>query len=488
MRISDTEQSEETTRPMQTFVARATQFARNGMEPILALVAIVILHGFGLVGGAPLWAFVLLQLGWAALQQPWVRQRSGEDRSIGLQLVVATCTMYLLGWGALLAVAHVYLLTVHLRRTGAQAWKPAATASVLSLVAGQVAVSAGLVHSNLDVTQSNALALLVAIAAVATARTLGQFVAQRERAEAGAQLSEDRFRALVRDGSEVITMSDAEGNVSWVSPAAAVVMGYKPEELRGRVMNGLFHPEDEVASMELFTRLLASDSTVEHSAELRVRHANGSWHWHEIISRNMLAHPAVHAIVSHQRDITERRAVQDRIAYAASHDSLTGLANGPTLKRDLERALAQGTRYQHPVAMLFCDLDGFKSVNDTYGHDVGDRLLQTISTVIKNMTRDTDSAGRLGGDEFGVVLTRVRNSEEALSVAQRVIDAITGNASVAGLKLEIGCSVGVALAYPGGSDAKTLMRHADAAMYRSKRRGRNNSTVYVEEEVSAPWS
>ncbi|WP_067500510.1 diguanylate cyclase domain-containing protein [Actinoplanes sp. TFC3] len=478
---------------MHTIAARAMALARNGMESILSLAAVVALHVSGVLGSAPLWTYVLALSAGAVLQQPEVQRfLAGPDGSrtglaVGLQMVPATAAAYLTGYGPVLAVTHVYILVVHMRRAGSRAWRPTALASVLSLLAGELAIAAGLLPSSLPMNQSHAIAVLVGIGTVTTARALGQFVAQREQAEVAARLSEDRFRALVRDGSEVITMSDADGNVSWVSPAAQPVMGYKPEELRGKVLNGLFHPEDEVASMELYTRLLASDSTVEHSAELRVRHANGSWHWHEIIARNMLAHPAVHAIVSHQRDITERRAVQDRIAYAASHDGLTGLANGPTLKRDLERALAQGTRYQHPVAMLFCDLDGFKAVNDTYGHDVGDRLLQTISSVIRRTTRDTDSAGRLGGDEFGVVLTRVRNADEALSVAQRLIDGITGNVSVAGLKLDVGCSVGVALAYPGGSDAKTLMRHADAAMYQAKRRGSNNTTVYVQDDVTAPW-
>ncbi|WP_305784595.1 diguanylate cyclase domain-containing protein [Symbioplanes lichenis] len=469
-------------------------FARDGMESLLALVAVVVLHQFGLAGTASVWSLVLLLGLCAVLQQAPVQRRlAGTDPEgrlelrIGLQMAMCTAAMYLSGWGALLAIAHVHILATFLRRSGARAWVPAAVSSAASIVAGQIAVAAGLAHTYLNVNLSHGLAALVLLITVTTARTLGQFVAQRESADATARLSEDRFRALVRDGSEVITMSDAEGAVSWVSPAALPVMGYKPEELHGQVLRGLYHPEDEVAAMELFARLLASDSTVEHSAELRVRHADGTFYWHEIISRNMLAHPAVHAIVSHQRDITERRAAQDRIAYAASHDSLTGLANGPTLNRDLERALAQGTRYQHAVAMLFCDLDGFKAVNDTYGHDVGDRLLQTISGVIKRTTRDTDSAGRLGGDEFGVVLTRVRNAEEALSVAQRLIEGIVGNAAVAGLKLDVGCSVGVALAYPGGTDAKTLMRKADAAMYRSKRHGRNGAVVYLEEETPAPW-
>jgi diguanylate cyclase (GGDEF)-like protein/PAS domain S-box-containing protein len=479
---------------MPTIVAAGVRIARNGMEPILVLAAIVVLRRFDLAGEVPLWVFAIVLSFGALCQQPetqrWI---SGHDLSrrlwlrIGVHIFNTTVTMYLLGWGALLAVAHVHILTVHLRQSGSRAWKPAAVASAAAILTGQVIVGLGMLHSYLDVDQSHGLAVLVAVGTVTTARALGQFVAQRERAESAVRLSEERSRALVRDGSEVIAMGDAEGDITWVSPAALPVMGYRPEELRGQVMRGLLHPEDEVASLDLFARLSASDSTVEHSAELRVRHADGSWHWHEIIARNMLAHPAVQAIVSHQRDITERRTAQDRMAYAASHDALTGLPNGPTLIRDLERALAAGTRYQHPVALLFCDLDGFKAVNDTYGHDVGDRLLQTISGVIQRITRDTDTAGRLGGDEFGVVLTRVNNTGEALRVARRIIDGIAGTTSVAGLKLDVGCSVGVALAHPGGSDARSLMRHADAAMYHSKRQGRNGTQVYVEHEVTAPW-
>jgi diguanylate cyclase (GGDEF)-like protein/PAS domain S-box-containing protein len=479
---------------MQTLAQRALRFARDGMEPLAVLVAVVVLRQFGLADDHPLWPFVLL-LGFGSIWQQqavqrWIGRGSPDGRvwlRVGLHMVNTTAVMYLLGWGPLLAVAHVHILTVHLRQNGSRTWKPAAVSSGLSLLAGELLVQFGLLYSHLPLPQSHGLALLVGIGTVTVARRLGQIMTEREQAEAAVRLNEERFRALVRDGSEVITMGDADGSVTWVSPAALPVMGYQPEELHGKVLSGLFHPEDEMAAVELHNRLLAGDSTAEHSAELRVRHADGSWHWHEIIARNMLAHPSVRAIVSHQRDITERRAAQDRIAYSASHDSLTGLANGPTLTRDLERALAQGTRYQHPVAMLFCDLDGFKAVNDTYGHDVGDRLLKTISTVIKRTTRDTDSAGRLGGDEFGIVLTRVRNAEEALSVAQRVIDGIAANAAVAGLKLDVGCSVGVALAYPGGSDAKALLRHADAAMYRSKRRGRNGAMLYIEEEISAPW-
>ena len=468
---------------------------RYALKPALALAVVAAMYGSGLTTGVPFWVPALVLACDAVCRQPAVQARfAGPDRSrrlwtrIPLHVASLTVVMYALGWGAMLTVLHLAVVRAHLRRSGSRAWKPVAVSAAASIAAGQLLVGAGVLDSRLDVAQSHVLAALVAVVVVAGAQTLGRFADDRERAEAAARRSEDRFRALVRDGSEVITMCDAAGDVLWASPAARPVMGYNPEELRGQVLRGLFHPEDEAASVELFSRLLTSDSTVEHSAELRVRHANGTWCWHEIVARNMLAHPSVQAIVTHQRDITDRRAAQDRIAYAASHDALTGLANGATLERDLARALAQGTRYQHPVAVLLCDLDGFRAVNETYGHDVGDRLLQTISGVLKRTTRETDTAGRLGGDEFGVVLSNVRNADEAMGVARRIVDGVGVSAAVAGLKLDVGCSVGVALAYPGGSDAKTLMRHADRARFRGKGGGRNSATLHVQDEVTAPWS
>jgi diguanylate cyclase (GGDEF)-like protein/PAS domain S-box-containing protein len=464
------------------------------MEPLVVLAVIAGLREFGLSGTTPLWIVALVLVAGAIVQQPAVQlwlaggdlQRRVWPR-VGLHILKTTATMYMIGWGSLLAVAHLHILSVHLRQSGSRAWRPAAVASVAGIALGQIAFATGLLDSYLDVTRTHGIALLIALGIVTTARALGQSVARRESAEEALRRSEERFRALVRDGSEVIVEARADGQVTYVSPAAQPVMGYRPEELLGHTMNDLVHPDDHTTAVELRARLLAGDGSTEHSIEVRMKHADGEWHWHEVTMRNMLAHPEVRALIGHHRDITERRIAQDRIAHAAAHDGLTGLANSPTLARDLERALAQGTRYQHPVGMLFLDLDGFKAVNDTYGHDVGDRLLTSISQVIRRTVRDTDTVGRLGGDEFGVVLTRVAGAEEALAVAGRIIRSIESSSSVAGLKLDVGCSIGVAIANPGGSDARTMLRHSDAAMYRSKRRGRNGAQLYVEEEIIAPW-
>jgi diguanylate cyclase (GGDEF)-like protein/PAS domain S-box-containing protein len=467
---------------------------RNGMEPILVLLVIVVLRRFGLGGTAPLGLVAAVLAFGVACQQPAVQLfLSGGDLRkrvgfrVGLHLLNTTTTMYLTGWGAVLAVAHLHILSVHLKQSGSRVWKPAALASAGAIGLGQLVVGLGWIGSNLPVHETHGIAALIALGTVTTAHTLGQAVAARETAESALRVNEERLKALLRDGTEVIVEAGPDGTVSYVSPASVAVMGYPPHELTGRALDALVHPDDLSAALEMRSEVLGTDSTVEHTLELRVRHADGGWHWHEITARNMLAHPDVRAIIRHHRDVTQRRIAQDRIAYAAAHDGLTGLANAPTLSRDLERALAQGTRYQHPVGMLFLDLDGFKKVNDTYGHDVGDRLLTNVAEVIRRTVRDTDSVGRLGGDEFGVVLTRLHGAEEALTVASRIIREIEENASVAGLKLEVGCSIGVALARPGGSDVKSLMRHADAAMYRSKRRGRNGAQLYIEENTSAPW-
>jgi diguanylate cyclase (GGDEF)-like protein/PAS domain S-box-containing protein len=464
------------------------------LRAALVPAGVVALWGAGLAGDTPLRAVLAVTVAGLAWQHPAVQRRiSGGDPlgrlrlRIAVHVALTTTVTYLLGWGALLAVAHLVILMRYLRDAGSRSWPPLAVAAAASIGAGEWAYATGLLHGLLPRPQSHGISLLIALGTLVTGHVLSRDTARREDAERRLRSSEERLRALLRDGSDVITVSEAGGRLTYVSQAVAQVMGYFPGDLLGRRLREYVHPDDLLAAAEMYERVLASDGSAEHTAELRFRHADGEWRWHEVIVRNMLGHPGVNGVISHHRDITERRAVQDRIAYAAAHDSLTGLANGPTLTRDLERALAQGTRYQHRVAMLFLDLDGFKPVNDTYGHAVGDRLLTAIAGVLRATVRDTDTVGRLGGDEFGVVLSRVGGAGEAVAVARRIIAGIQGHSSVAGLKLDVGCSVGVAVAVPGGSDAKTLMRHADAAMYRSKRRSRNGYELYVEEETSAPW-
>jgi diguanylate cyclase (GGDEF)-like protein/PAS domain S-box-containing protein len=460
----------------------------------MALTAVVALRPAGPAGDTPPPFVVAALLAVVVWQHPRAQHRISEgdpqrllSARITVHLLLATAVMYLAGWGALPAVLLLHVLTRYLREVGSRAWRPFAVAGTASIALGELALWSGLLHGYLPRPQSHGVALLIALGTLATGHTLSRAAARHEDVERRLRTSEERFRALVRDGSDVITLSAADDRITWISQAVAQVMGYFPNDLTGRRLRDYVHPDDLLRATELHERVLASDGGSEHTAELRYRHADGEWRWHEVIARNMLAHPDVRAVIGHHQDITERRAAQERIAYAASYDSLTGLTNGPTLTRDLERALAQGTRYQHRVGLLFLDLDGFKQVNDTYGHAAGDRLLTAVAEVVRRSVRDTDTVGRLGGDEFGVVLSRVGSAQEAIAVARRIIAGIEGIGPAGGRSLDVGCSIGVAIAVPGGSDAKSLLRHADTAMYRAKRRARNGYQLYVEQQVTAPW-
>jgi diguanylate cyclase (GGDEF)-like protein len=240
------------------------------------------------------------------------------------------------------------------------------------------------------------------------------------------------------------------------------------------------HPEDREVAGALIDRVRTADAEVELRAEMRMRHADDSLHWHEVVVRNLLSDPRVSSILCHLRDVTEARAAYEQIAHAATHDGLTGLVNRAVFDRDLERALAHSRRYGHGVAVLFCDLDGFKAINDGHGHHAGDRLLASVGASIARNTRACDTVARLGGDEFAVVLTRVNDADDALGVARRIIAGISLDPTVVHTKPAVGCSVGVAFTSgsSSGVDAPTLLQRADAAMYQAKRRRRNAAHLH----------
>ncbi len=180
-------------------------------------------------------------------------------------------------------------------------------------------------------------------------------------------------------------------------------------------------------------------------------------------------------------DLHQLRRHTAALTHRALHDGLTGLPNRELFEDRLEQALARARRRTVPLAVLFVDLDGFKQVNDVYGHQVGDRLLSVIGAAIRDNTLGHDIAGRLGGDEFGVVLTRIDGHTDAVSaavtVAERIIAEIDRDIIVDGHVVRIGCSIGIAVADPGMTDAQALTRSADTAMYASKRRQRNGYEV-----------
>jgi diguanylate cyclase (GGDEF)-like protein/PAS domain S-box-containing protein len=461
-------------------------FAVNAFEPCIALPVLAVVHRFGLLGYSPLWVWVVLLFANAVLQQPAVQRWLGggdvRDRlwlRLALHLGLVTTGMYLAGWGALLSVAHIVALSVQLRWSGARAWRPAAVWSVLGISCGQAAIGLGWVHSYVPEPRVHGMAVLIALGTALICRLLGRSAEQRERAEAALRQSAERFRALVQDSSDVITVSDEAGRIVYISPATERVMGYSPDDVSGTAYLGLIHPEDLAAAESMRAGVLTYEG-VEHRTELRVRHSDGSWRWHEVTVRNLLGNPAVRGIVASHRDVTERRAIQELLAYDASHDALTGQLNRAAFLRGLEQALAEATRERRQLAVLFVDLDGFKRVNDTLGHDAGDALLVAAGRMIQRNVLGCDAVGRLGGDEFGVVLTSVDTPEQAVAVAKWIVAEMDRPLAIADQAVHARASIGIAVSRPGSTDAKELLRRADTAMYRAKRQKHSGWQLYVD--------
>jgi len=294
--------------------------------------------------------------------------------------------------------------------------------------------------------------------------------------------SEARFRSLVQNSSDVVTVIGANGEITYESDAMRRVLGYEPATRVGRSFMLDVHPDDHELVDAMLSGLLAVEGASQ-TAVMRVRHVDGSWRWVESIGQNLVHEPAIAGVVLNFRDVTDRKRLEDQLQHEAFHDPLTGLANRALFGDRVSHALALMAR--HPTdraAVLFIDLDDFKVVNDSLGHAAGDELLTAVSERIRACLRRQDTAARLGGDEFGILL---ENTDERLAgeVAERILDALRQPFSVAARQIFVQASIGIAVGSdagaPGaGETADELLRNADAAMYTAKARGKGRHEFY----------
>jgi diguanylate cyclase (GGDEF)-like protein/PAS domain S-box-containing protein len=315
-----------------------------------------------------------------------------------------------------------------------------------------------------------------------------QVVAVRENgrllAAQATRRSEARFSALVQQSSDVITIVDADGRVAYQSPSVTRVFGYPPEQVIGRQVVDLLHPDDrEDAAVFLDAARRASSTGL--TINWRIKHRDGGWRQVETVVANLLDHPDVAGLVLTSRDDTERRTLADQLRHQAFHDTLTGLPNRALLEDRLTQALARAARSARPVAVLSLDLDNFKTVNDSLGHLAGDEVLVTIGQRIGRLIRGADTAARFGGDEFAVLLedlpAGVDPVTESAQVAQRLLDACRAPMTIQEREVAVGCSIGIAISDAGIESPDDLLRAADVAMYNGKERGRGRYEVFEPE-------
>jgi diguanylate cyclase (GGDEF)-like protein/PAS domain S-box-containing protein len=302
-------------------------------------------------------------------------------------------------------------------------------------------------------------------------------ISQEMAAEEALARREQRIRALVEHSSDVVTLLDRDLRVLWQAASVRGLLGLEPGSLDRATITAIAHPDDQT----ILDRFLRAQPGGGAPATLRtrLRHTDGRWLHVELVAENRFADPEVEGLIVNMRDITERKAFEDELRHQAFHDSLTGLANRALYEDRLQHALTRSLRARHSLAVLFLDLDDFKTVNDSLGHRAGDTLLKGIAARIDPLLRPTDTAARLGGDEFAVLLDGVDGETQARAIADRILEALHPPFTIDERKLNVTASIGFAM-NDGPAHADELLRNADIAMYAAKADGKNSVHAFEQ--------
>ncbi|MCP5358210.1 MAG: EAL domain-containing protein [Pseudomonadales bacterium] len=299
--------------------------------------------------------------------------------------------------------------------------------------------------------------------------------------------AEESMRILssaVEQSHGAVMITDDRAVIQYVNPRYTEITGYSRNELLGTTARMLEY-SDAVDEQQRGMRecIRAGQSW---TVSMRSTRKNGELFWQALSASPVLddQQKLTHIVVSIE-DTSQQRAIHAQMEQLAFYDPLTGLENRRLFKDRLEQSIRQVRRNKSIIALLFLDLDGFKNINDTLGHEAGDELLIVVAKRLKDCVREEDIVARLGGDEFTVILANLRDNEAAAKVAGKIIKALQVPIALSGEEVSISGSIGITVAPEDSMDANELMRNADMAMYRAKALGRNNSQFYTDDMNAA---
>jgi diguanylate cyclase (GGDEF)-like protein/PAS domain S-box-containing protein len=321
------------------------------------------------------------------------------------------------------------------------------------------------------------LLVVLMLAFAATSRLLSS--QNRRLADLAGDLRrrEARFRSLVQNSSDAFVVLGVDGTIQYESVAVERVLGYRVDDRAETSFLDTAHPDDREMG-EAVLREVVGMADAERTFDLRLRHVDGSWRVIECVAKDLLADPAVGGIVINYRDITERRALEEQLVHQAFHDPLTGLANRALFGDRVAHALSRRQRDRRPLIVMFTDLDDFKTINDSLGHEAGDTVLVEVAERLRSAIRPGDTVARLGGDEFAFLLEDVIDRGDGETVANRIMAALASPIAVGTSEVVVSASIGIATGGNGRDDASALLRDADVAMYSAKRRNRGSFANY----------
>lgn len=460
---------------------------------VVALPLLIWLESLDLVLGDPVVVALLLPLTIlvaADRAQPSLGSGMLEERHtlrllLSAGLVTALC--WNAGWTLLVPAGIVITAVPLLQRASTRLALVAGIVATIITVAGEGAIELGWLPSVIGEAPSH----VAAGALLAGAWTAGFAVARDARNQRGyahaLARAEARLRALMESSTDVLTVSNGGGILTYVSPAVERAMGYRPAELLGRPLLDIVDAEHRPAVAARLSELMQRGEDARSSMDVLVVHQSLEHRWYEWTFHNLLGDRLVEGMVVQQRDVSERLGAQRALAHAASHDDLTGLPNRGELLRRMTASLPQAGPGA-AVAVLFVDLDLFKDVNDNLGHQAGDDVLVVVARRLTAALRAHDHLGRLGGDEFGVLLTEVRDEQEVRAVVGRLVTAIEQPITLSSGTVAIGASVGYAISADPRMPLDRLLAAADQRMYQVKahRRRDTGASPVTHTPVLAP--
>ncbi|HPL32791.1 MAG TPA: PAS domain S-box protein [Smithellaceae bacterium] len=309
-------------------------------------------------------------------------------------------------------------------------------------------------------------------------RGISRDICDRKEMEESLRQSEERYRSIIEQMEDGYFELDLAGNFTFVNDAECRNLGYSRRELIGMNRRQYTDEKNAGALFALFNEVYKTGIPVK-SYDLELVRKDGKKAFHAIsasLIKGADGKPVGFRGIA--RDVSERKSQEEQIKYLATHDGLTELPNRLMFNQLLSHAVQGAKRYRKQFAVMFIDLDGFKVVNDTLGHDAGDRLLREIAVRFKHTLRAVDVAARLGGDEFVVMMEDIAAPEQAAVLAQRILEATGKPFGLASGECRVTASIGICVYPENGDDEQTLMKNADAAMYRAKEEGKNNFQFY----------
>jgi diguanylate cyclase (GGDEF)-like protein/PAS domain S-box-containing protein len=307
------------------------------------------------------------------------------------------------------------------------------------------------------------------------ASRIGRMTREKESIEAELADNEARFRSLVQESSDV-TMVISDARLTYVSPSVTRVLGYPEDDLAEIRYVDLIHPDDKQGVVDAVVAMMGEQGG-SGLIECRLRHRDGHWVPFESSCRNLLDDPVVNGFVITSRDVSERKELEEALEHRAFHDALTGLANRALFRDRIEHVVARAQRSDMTFGVLYVDLDGFKVVNDTLGHAVGDGVLVEVADRLRGAIREVDTAARLGGDEFAILLEDMQEESGAARVASRILESLRAPVRVQGTEVSIDASIGIAI-HEDGESAEELLRNGDIAMYMAKNAGKGCYEIF----------